>query len=483
MHSDNIECLILSALFYNETYTRKVLPFLKFEYFEERYQQELFRRVEDFILSYNNLPTKEAITIQINDAENLSESVVQSIREFLSGLVWDEKTDENWLVDHTEKWCKKRAFVLALTQCVGFVDGTEKKLDLGAAPKIMQDAISISFDPSIGHDFIEDSDERFEFYHRKEEKLEFDLDYFNRITGGGVTRKSLNAVMAKSGGGKTIALCHFAASNLTQGKNVLYITLEMASKRIAQRIDANLLDIEIQKLEKIDRSTFNDKIEKLKKTGVGKLIIEEYPTAAANTNHFRRLVNDLRLKKNFIPDVMYIDYLGIMNSARMRMGGSINSYNFYKAVAEEVRGLAVELNIPIWSGIQLNREGIKRGDMEQEHTSESMGFLHTFDLFVGLQSTEEFEKLNQIVVKQLKNRYNDVSNPRKFLIGIDKSKMRLYDVDEDAQKALTQKAEEDEEDTGPAFDKGKCGERIAAEDRGFGKRKNFSKFSGFKFGN
>lgn len=471
MTSDRLETLILYALFNNDSYTRQVLPFLKTEYFEVHSESVLFDNIEKFILTYNNLPTKEAIAIQVGENKTYSQSVVGEIKKLLSEINYDEKTDVKWLFDQTEKWCKKQAFVCGLKSCIGLLE--DKSVDLGTAPKLMQDAISISFNPSIGHDYFEDSEARWEFYSQKEEKIPFSLDYFNRITRGGVSKKTLNCIMAAAGIGKSIFLCSSAADNLLIGKNVLYITLEMRKEHIAQRIDANLLDVAIDQFETIDKRHFLDKLENLRRKTAGQLVVEEFPMASANTNHFRRLLDDLWLKKRFAPDVVYIDYLGIMASSRMKMGAGINSYSFYGAIAQEVRGLATERDIPIFSAVQLNRGGYKKADAEMEDTAESMGFVHVFDLFFSLHTNPELESLHQMVVKQLKNRYNDVFNPVKFLIGLDKPKMRFFDVDEECQKTLCTMPKED--DDIPAFDNSRCGQRIAAEDNG--RRRKFGNFN------
>ena len=441
----NIQQTILRNLLSNEDYLRKVIPFLKKEYFEAEHKV-LFNEIVSFVNKYNKLPTKESITVDMTTAGTL---------DTVSGLVdivfTPEEVNEEWLLNSTEKWCQDRAIYLAIMESINVIDGKNQSLTKNAVPEILSDALAVSFDTNVGHDYIDNSDDRFDFYHRIEDRLPFDLENFQDITKGGIPNKTLNIALAGTGVGKSLFMCHVAASSLMQGKNVLYITLEMAEERIAERIDANLFNLPIDQLESLSKNMFDDKIAKIAKKNIGKLIVKEYPTGAAHASHFRALLNELKLKKQFEPDVIFIDYLNICASSRMKgLGGAINSYSYVKAIAEELRGLAVEFNVPVFSATQTTRSGYSNTDVGLEDTSESFGLPATADFMFALISTEELQRLGQMMVKQLKNRYNDPTYKKRFIIGVDRSRMRLFDVEESAQ-TLT--------DDTPVFDNTPTGER------------------------
>jgi len=435
----NLELTILSNLIYNEKYVRKVLPFLKQEYFTVRSYKVIFLEIHEYITNYNTCPSLNALGIECQERTDLTEEQFKDITEVLSGLS-DEKTDLDWLVDTTEKWCQERAIYLSLMESVKIADGQDEKRDKGAIPQILSDALGVSFDAHIGHDYVLDAETRYDFYHKKEDKIPFDLEFFNKITKGGLPNKTLNVALAGTGVGKSLFMCHVAASVLLQGKNVLYITLEMAEEKIAERIDANLLNVNIQKLAEMPRMMFEKKIQKLSKKTQGKLIIKEYPTASAHVGHFKALLQELALKKSLKPDIVFVDYLNICASQRYK-GSIVNSYTYVKAIAEELRGLAVEANLPIVSATQTTRAGYGSSDVDLTDTSESFGLPATADLMFALISTEELEAMNQIMVKQLKNRYNDPTMNKRFCVGIDRSKMRLYDI-QDAQTDLVDSGKE-----------------------------------------
>jgi len=404
---------------------RKVLPFIKPDYFQGIYKT-LFKEVGKYIGKYNKLPTQETLVIEL---ESLSEEQYNLALDIVPHLFTKEKIDNNWLLDSTEKWCQDRAIYNAVMESISIIDGKHESLTKNALPELLSKALGISFDANVGHDYVENAEERFDFYHTEEDRIPFDLDYFNKITKGGVPNKTLNIALAGTGVGKSLFMCHVAANALTQGKNVLYITMEMAEERIAERIDANLLNVPIDQLANMSKDMFTRKVSNLTKKTNGKLIIKEYPTGSAHAGHFRALLNELKLKRQFVPDMIFIDYLNICASSRMKtMGGSINSYTYIKAIAEELRGLAVEFNIPLFSATQTTRSGYSNSDVGLEDTSESFGLPATADLMFALISTEELEKLGQFMVKQLKNRYNDPTMHKRFVIGVDRSKMRLYDV-------------------------------------------------------
>jgi replicative DNA helicase len=430
-----LQAIILKKLVSDEQYCRKVLPFIKSEYFDAEHRA-VYSVILNFIAKYNKLPSKDSIEIEFSSSQDLklNESQHAACSTIISDLANPVDVEPNWLLSTTEKWCKDRALYLAIMQSIQIIDGKSKDLTEIAIPDILQKALSINFDDSVGHDYLTDFLKRYDFYHRTEDKLAFDLDMFNTITKGGVPRKTLNIALAGTGVGKSLFMCHVAASALAQGKNVLYITLEMSEERIAERIDANLLNVQIDQLANLPKDIFTSKIRKLAGTTLGKLIIKEYPTASAHTGHFRALLNELKLKKDFVPDVIFIDYLNICSSARMKgVGGAINTYSFIKAIAEEIRGLAVEFNVPIFSATQTTRSGFASSDVELTDTSESFGLPATADLMFALIATEEMDRLGQIIVKQLKNRYNDPTTNKRFVIGIDRAKMRLFDVEAKAQ--------------------------------------------------
>ena len=424
----SLEATILSNLIYSEKYARKVLPFLKSDYFNERTYKIVFLEIHEYISQYDTLPSLNAISIECQERTDLTEEGYKDVVSLLQSLP-TEKSDYEWLVDTTEKWCQERAIYLSLMESVKIADGQDTKRDKGAIPQILSEALGVSFDQHIGHDYVLDADSRFDFYHRKEDKIPFDLEFFNKITKGGLPNKTLNIALAGTGVGKSLFMCHVASNCLLQGKNVLYITLEMAEEKIAERIDANLLNVPIQKLAEMPKMMFEKKVNNLSKKTQGKLIIKEYPTASAHVGHFKALLSDLSLKKDFKPDIIFIDYLNICASARYK-GAIVNSYTYVKAIAEELRGLAVEHNVPIISATQTTRAGFGNSDPDLTDTSESFGLPATADLMFALISTEELESQGRIMVKQLKNRYNDPTNNRKFMIGIDRAKMRLYDVAE-----------------------------------------------------
>ena len=447
----NVEQVILRNILTNEEYMRKVLPFVHPDYFEGVYKI-LFREIARFVSKYNKLPTSESFKIQLDDSDKLNEEQYRHAVEIMPNLFSNEKVDSEWLFETTEKWCQDRAIYNAIMESISIIDGKHTTLTKNALPELLTKALAVSFDPNIGHDYIENFQDRFDFYHTEEERIPFDLDYFNKITKGGLPRKTLNIILAGTGVGKSLFMCHMAASALVEGRNVLYITMEMAEERIAERIDANLLDIPIDQLPNLSKEVFAQQVQRISSKTNGKLIIKEYPTGQANTAHFRALLTELRLKKSFAPDIIFIDYLNICASARMKgMGGSINSYSYIKAIAEEIRGLAVEFNVPIVSATQTTRSGYSNTDIGLEDTSESFGLPATADLMFALISTEELESMNQIAVKQLKNRYNDPTYKKRFVIGVDRSKMRLMDAEEDQQTLI---------DDTPTFDKTQINNRF-----------------------
>ena len=428
-----IENTIFSNLLFNEDYARKTIPFLKEEYFSNQADKVLFSLISEYVHKYNAFPSKEALAIDLSNKVGVSELTFKEVADNISKLDIDKDTKLDWLIDQTEKFCQEKAVYNAIMQSIQILDDKKTTEGKGSIPKILSDALGVSFDPHIGHDFIDDAESRFEFYHKKEVRLPFDLEYFNKITGGGLPKKTLNICLAGTGVGKSLFMCHLAASHLLQGYNALYITLEMAEERIAERIDANLLDVTLDDLKVIPKDIYDKKIDRVKTKTTGKLIIKEYPTASAGSANFRHLINELKIKRNFIPDVIFIDYLNICASSRIRHGANVNSYTLIKAIAEELRGLAVEFNVPIISATQTTRSGYSNSDLGLEDTSESFGLPATADFMFGLSTSEELEALGQIMVKQLKNRYNDPGIHRRFVVGIDRAKMRLYDVENSAQ--------------------------------------------------
>ena len=440
---ERLELTILKNLIFNEDYARKVIPFIQPEYYEQRVEKIVFEEIVKFIVKYGSSITIEALNIEIDNRRDLSESENKEIGELLSKLN-DIPVDAKWILDVTEKWCRDRAIYLALMESIHIADGNDEKKGRDAIPSILSDALAVSFDNNIGHDYLVDYDERYDYYHKKENRLEFDLDFFNKITNGGVPSKTLNIFLAGTNVGKTLAMCHMASSFLLQSKNVLYITMEMAEEEIAKRMDANMLNVAINQLEDLPKSTFTNKASKLAEKTKGTLIIKEYPTASAHSGHFKALLNELALKKSFRPDVIFVDYINICASSRFRAGSNINSYSIIKSIAEELRGLAVEHDVPIFSATQTTRSGFSSSDVEITDTSESWGLPATADFLVALISTEELEGLNQIMIKQLKNRYGDKSILKRFVVGIDRAKMRLYDVEQSAQKNILDSGQEAE---------------------------------------
>ena len=462
-----IEQQILTNLIHDEHYCRKVIPFLKREYFGDRKESVIMKEVIDFFNKYNKPATAEILAIEVSNAKGITDKEVADVGEYLKTLV-KTPVNEDWLLESTEKFCKDRAVYLAIMSSIKIFEGKDPQHSQDAIPHLLSDALAVSFDSHVGHDYLDDFAERYEFYHRVEEKIPFDLDMFNKITKGGLSRKTLNIALAGTGVGKSLFMCHVAAGALQAGHNALYITMEMSEERIAERIDANLLNLTMDELKVVDRDIFETRIDKLKKKTQGKLIVKEYPTASAHAGHFRALLEELKLKREFVPDIVFIDYLNICSSQRMKAGANVNSYTFVKAIAEELRGLAVEYNVPIVSATQTTRSGYANSDPGLEDTSESFGLPATADFMFALVSSEELENLNQIIVKQLKNRYNDPNYYKRFVVGIDRSKMKLYDVEASAQEGLADSGH-DKNDK-PLFDKSGFGSRMQAED-----------FSGFKF--
>jgi len=439
---ERIETTILSNLIYNEEYCRKVLPFLKSEYYNEKSERVIFETICEFVVKYGKMITKEVLFIELDNRRDLSESEISEANTIVTNIT-DNASDHQWLLNTTEKWCRDRAIYLALMESIQIADDEDGKKNRDAIPHILSEALSVSFDHNIGHDYIKDYESRFEFYHKDEEKIPFDLELFNKITKGGLPNKTLNVALAGTGVGKSLFMCHLASSILLQNKNVLYITLEMSEEKIAERIDANLLNVNIQSLMDLTRNDFETKMIKLSKKTQGKLIIKEYPTASAHAGHFKSLLNELSLKKSFKPDIIFVDYLNICASSRYK-GTAVNSYTYVKAIAEELRGLAVEHNVPIVSATQTTRSGYGNSDVDLTDTSESFGLPATADLMFALISSEELENLGQIMVKQLKNRYNDPTSYKRFVVGIDRSKMKLYDVDQSAQSDILDSGQDDE---------------------------------------
>ncbi|CAB5221612.1 41 helicase [uncultured Caudovirales phage] len=449
-----IEQTILSHLVFNEAFARKTLPFLKDDYFQTLSDKTVYRLIDEYVKKYNNTPTKEVLQIELKNLEGLSENTFKDSKRLIEDLQVDN-TEIKWLLDNTEKFCQEKAIYNAIMASIKILDDKSGSSSTGAIPTLLSDALGVSFDVSIGHDYFANADDRFDFYHRKEEHIPFDLDFLNKITKGGLVRKTLNIALAGTGVGKSLFMCHCASYNLTQGKNVLYITMEMAEEKIAERIDANLLNVTVDELSVLTKDAYDKKINRVKEKTVGKLIVKEYPTASAGSGHFRHLINELRIKRNFIPDIIYIDYLNICSSSRIKSGSNVNSYTYIKAIAEELRGLAVEFNVPVVSATQTTRGGYGNSDVELTDTSESFGLPATADLMFALISTEELEDLNQLMVKQLKNRYNDPTIHRRFIVGIDRAKMRLYNAEDSAQDDIM--------DDKPVFNKTGFGGRMDDE--------------------
>ena len=440
---ERIETTILRNLVFNEEYSRKVIPFIQPDYFEQKSEKIIFQEITHFIVKYGSAITVEALNIEIDNRTDLNEDEIKETRDICNTLT-DIPADQSWLEDTTEKWCRDRAIYLALMESIHIADGNDEKKNRDAIPTILSDALAVSFDNHIGHDYLQDYEERYLSYHKKESRIQFDLEYFNKITKGGLPNKTLNIALAGTGVGKSLFMCHLASSVLLEGKNVLYITLEMAEEKIAERIDANLLNVNIQDITDLPKPMFESKVSNIAKKTQGTLIIKEYPTASAHSGHFKSLLQELALKKSFKPDIIFIDYLNICASSRYRQNASVNSYSFIKAIAEELRGLAVESNLPIVSATQTTRSGFASSDVDLTDTSESFGLPATADLMFALISTEELEALNQIMVKQLKNRYNDPTLFKRFVVGIDRAKMRLYDVEQKAQEDILDTGKEEE---------------------------------------
>ena len=441
VQNQTIEVTTLSQLLNNEEFNRKVTPFLKKEYFKDRSQQIVFEEINDFVEKYSKPPTQTVLEIEIQNRRDLSETENTSALELLKSLD-KSKVDYDWLLKTVEQFCKDKAVYNAVVDSIKIIEDKDKNNTPESIPSILSDALAVSFDNHIGHDYIDESERRFEYYHRKEDRIPFDLEYFNKITKGGLPNKTLNVALAGTGVGKSLFMCHMAASTLMQGKNVLYITLEMAEEKIAERIDANLMNVEIQNLPQLPKMMFNDKLTQIRKKTSGKLIIKEYPTASAHSGHFRGLIKELAIKKSFKPDIVFIDYLNICASSRFKGGANINSYTIIKSIAEELRGLAVETNVPFMSATQTTRTGFVSSDIGLEDTSESFGLPATADLMFALISTEALEEIGQMQVKQLKNRYNDPSMNKRFVVGVDRSKMRLYDVESQAQEGIVDNGQE-----------------------------------------
>ena len=459
----NLERAIFNNLLNNETYARKTIPFLKPEYFHNRNDKVVFELINAYVMEYNAFPTKEAMLVDLNNRDNISEDQFKECKEIVEEIPnqSDQLSNVDWLVDQTEKFCQDKAIYNAIMASIQVMDDKTGKLSKGSIPQLLSDALAVSFDTSIGHDFIEDAESRFEFYHRKEERLPFDIDYLNKITRGGLPRKTLNILLAGTGVGKTLAMCHFAASYMSAGKNVLYITMEMAEEKIAERIDANLLNVPLDELSVLPKESYDKKMTRLKEKTVGRLIVKEYPTSTAGAANFRHLLNELKIKKNFVPDVIFIDYLNICMSSRLKQGANVNSYTYIKAIAEELRGLAVEFNVPVISATQTTRSGFDSSDVGLTDTSESFGLPATADFMIALIATDELKALNQIMVKQLKNRYSDPEMYKRFVVGVDRPRMRLYDAEQSAQDDIV--------DDSPVYDKTPSGKQFDKE-----------KFSGFK---
>ena len=444
--STQIPTHILNHLINDEDYCRRVIPYLKKDYFADEHKA-VFNLIVNFVSEHNSIPSSKVLDIELTK-QSVSDDIRQRSSILINEIKEKSDIDTEYLVKESETWCKDRAIHIAIMDSIGIINGEDAEQAEGAIPDILSKALGVTFDHNIGHDYIDNAEERFEFYNKDEERLPFDLDYFNKITKGGITRKTLNIILASTGVGKSLFMCHNAAANISAGLNVLYITMEMAEERIAERIDANLFNVGIGEIDSMSKSKFDSKIEKIAKKGFGKLIIKEYPTASAHSGHFRALLNELKLKKSFKPDVIYIDYLNICASSRVKGSAAANMYGYVKSIAEELRGLAIEFDVPIWSATQTNRDGYQNSDVDLSNTSESFGLPATADLMLALIATEELDELNQIMVKQLKNRYNDPTVNKRFVIGVDRAQMRLYDVEESAQQGIMQ-APVAAVDTGP----------------------------------
>lgn len=458
----NIEKVVLSNLVHNEEYCRRVVPFIKTDYFSDQYEKIVAEELLKFFSKYNKPASLEILAVQIGSRKGLHEKQLESLESYINDLTF-KNTNEEWLITETEKFCKNRAITNAILEAVEIIEGKNKTLGEDAIPSLMTDALSVSFDKSIGHDYFEDYEERFDFYHRVEDKIPFDIDLFNKITRGGLSTKTLNIILASTGVGKSLFMCHFAASTIAQGKNVLYITLEMAEEKIAERIDANLLNMTIEELHSVDKDVYDTRMNKLLNKTKGKLIVKEYPTSSAHAGHFRTLIEELKMKRDFAPDVIIIDYLNICASSRVKFGSGVNSYTVVKSIAEELRGLGQEYKVPVLSATQTTREGMNSSDIDLTNTSESIGLPQTVDFMFALISTEELEGMNQIMVKQLKNRYNDLNYYKRFMIGVDRARMKLFEVENSAQNGIADSGKDD----GPVFDKTSFGKRMKTAGEAF----------------
>lgn len=458
-----LEKTILSNLILNEEFCRKVFPYIKEEYFEESSLKKIFSTFSEYVTKYKSPPSIEALKISMDNRKDLNESSYKEVIEAVDSLSIDDKTNQEWLVSETEKFCQDKDLYNSIRKAILILDGQDKEHDKGAIPKLLSDSLGISFDTSVGHDFLEDFEDRYDYYHRKEERLPFDIEILNMITKGGLPRKSMTVLLATTGGGKSLVKCHMAATELMFGKNVLYITMELAEEEVARRIDANLIDTRLDELMEMPRDKYEKKVNSVKSKTVGKLIIKEYPTGSAHAGHFRHLLNELRLKKNFVPDIIFVDYLNICASSRVKGAASANSYTLVKSIAEEVRGLAMEFNLAIVTSSQFNRGAYDSSDVELSNTSESMGITHTADAIFGLINTEELEERKQLMIKQLKNRWGDISYYKRFVVGIDRAKMKLYDLDKSAQDKIQSEAKQQTQsksqlDDKPVFDSTKFAE-------------------------
>jgi len=444
-----LEKAILSNLVFNEEYSRKVFPYIKEDYFDDNNIKKIFSTYAEYVEKFKEPPSIEALKISIDARKDLNDESYKESIKLIDDLKIDEKTNDEWLLDETEKFCQDKDLYNSIRKAILILDGKDKELDKGAIPKLLSDSLGVNFDTHIGHDFLEDFEDRYDFYHRKEERLQFDLELFNKITKGGLPKKSLTAFLAETGAGKSLVMCHMAANHLLYGKNVLYITLEMAEERIAERIDANILDVTIDELLEMPRDVYTKKLERLKEKSTGKLVVKEYPTGTAHSGHIRHLINELRLKKNFAPDIIYIDYLNLCSSSRIRGANTANSYTLIKSIAEEIRGLAMEFSLPIVTATQANRGGFGNSDLDITNTSESIGLPATLDAFFALITSEELDSLGQLMIKQLKNRWGDLSYYRRFVVGIDRSKMKLFNLEDTAQGNI----QVEKKDSKPTFDK------------------------------
>jgi replicative DNA helicase len=440
-----IETTILSNLILNEDYCRKVFPYIKEEYFDDHSSKKIFSTFSEYVTKYKEPPSLEALKISIDKRKDLNESSYKEVADVISKLSIDKTTNQSWLIDETEKFCQDRDLVNSIRKAILIIDGQDKEHDKGSIPKILSDSLGINFDTSIGHDFFEDYEGRLEYYNRKEERIPFDIEMLNRITKGGLPRKSMTVLLATTGGGKSLAKCHMAAASLMFGKNVLYITMEMAEERIAERIDANIMGITIDEVRDTPLDVFQKRIDRFKSKTTGKLVIKEYPTGSAHVGHFRHLLNELRMKKNFVPDIIFVDYLNICASSRVKGAAVANSYTLVKSIAEEVRGLAMEFNCAIVTSSQFNRSGYDNSDVDLTNTSESMGITHTADAIFALITSEELESRGQLMIKQLKNRWGDLGYYRRFLVGIDRARMKLFDAEEEAQKNIQSEPKDDDD--------------------------------------